>query len=173
MTIATIVSAILQQMPKVTKWQKKFIVHILPLFMGIRGKVNMKQMSRYGSYNETTYHNQLKKPFDYLQFNPELIAQHGSGQYLLVFDPSYLPKSGKKKPNVGSFWSGYAGAMRSGLELVVSQIRFGEKKNLRREINFKKEIFLQKNLFFKIYLSPPPLAARTFPKTLFVEAVVR
>jgi uncharacterized protein with NAD-binding domain and iron-sulfur cluster len=122
MTIATIVSAILQQMPKVTKWQKKFIVHILPLFMGIRGKVNMKQMSRYGSYNETTYHNQLKKPFDYLQFNQELIAQHGSGQYLLVFDPSYLPKSGKKTPNVGSFWSGCAGAMRPGLELGIFSI---------------------------------------------------
>jgi hypothetical protein len=122
MTIATIVSAILQQMPKGTKWQKKFIVHILPLFMGIRGKGNMKQMNRYGSYNETTYHNQLKKTFDYLQFNQELIAQHGSGQYLLVFDPSYLPKSGKKKPNVGSFWSGCAGAMRSGLELGIFSI---------------------------------------------------
>jgi hypothetical protein len=36
---------------------------------------------------------------------------------MIAFDPSYVPKSGKRTPGVGYFWSGCAGKSKWGLEL--------------------------------------------------------
>jgi hypothetical protein len=119
MTIATFVSAILEQMREISKPQQKFIIHIIGLYMSIRGRINFKQMSRYGTYNETTYHNQFKGSFDFISFNKNLIKSKGDSEYLLVFDPTYIPKSGVKTPNVGNFWSSCAGQMKRGLEFGV------------------------------------------------------
>jgi DDE superfamily endonuclease len=122
MTVATFVSAIIGQMPKIGKCQHDFWVHIIQLFLGIRGRINFKQMSRYGIYNETTYHNHFSKPIPFAKFNKHLIKTVGSGHNVLVFDPSYLPKSGQKTPNVGTFWSGCAGKMCHGIEIGVFSI---------------------------------------------------
>jgi hypothetical protein len=40
-----------------------------------------------------------------------------SEERLIAFDPSYLPKSGKKTDGIGRFWSGCAGTVRKGLEI--------------------------------------------------------
>ncbi len=119
MTIATFVSAILGQMRDISKPQQKFIIHIIGLYMSIRGRINFSQMSRYGTYNETTYHRQFQEKFDFISFNNKVIESKGSGEYLLVFDPTYLPKAGVKTPNVGKFGSGCAGPMKQGLEFGV------------------------------------------------------
>jgi hypothetical protein len=119
MTVATIVSAILQQMPEIKGYQKKFLAPIILLFMGIRGKINFKQMSRYGAYNETSYHTHFEASFDHASFNKKLVSAHGSGHYILAFDPTYLPKSGKHTPDIGQFWSGCAGSMKRGIEIGV------------------------------------------------------
>ena len=36
---------------------------------------------------------------------------------IIAFDPSYIPKSGKKTYGLGSYWSGCAGAVKRGLEI--------------------------------------------------------
>ncbi|EKF54418.1 hypothetical protein I215_12338 [Galbibacter marinus] len=41
---------------------------------------------------------------------------HGSGDFTIAFDPSYVSKSGKKTPGVGYFWSGSAARAKWGLE---------------------------------------------------------
>jgi hypothetical protein len=119
MTVATFVAAILKQMRDISKPQQKFLIHILGLYLSIRGRINFSQMSRYGTYNEGTYHNQFKEHFDFINFNKNLIKRAGSGEYLLVFDPTHLPKSGSKTPEVGKFWSSCASQMKKGLEFGI------------------------------------------------------
>ena len=49
-------------------------------------------------------------------FNQQLIQQHGSGHYILAFDPSYIRKSGQATTGVGKYWSGSAQTTLWGLE---------------------------------------------------------
>ena len=99
------------------KSRKKFIQHILILFMGIRGRYNFLNMARYGEYSEQSYRNNLKNRFDFIGFNIELINQTCSKHRILAFDPSYIPKSGKHTDHLGWFWSGTSGKALKGLEI--------------------------------------------------------
>jgi hypothetical protein len=45
------------------------------------------------------------------------VKEHCSTRTVIGFDPSYIPKSGKKTEGVGKFWSGCAGAPKWGLEI--------------------------------------------------------
>jgi hypothetical protein len=97
------VGAILVQMPEVGKWQRSFLVHLMPLFLTIKWRINFLQLSRYGGKAESTYRCQFEKSFDNAQFNEYLISQHGSGHYVAAFDPSPISKIGKKTPQRGYF----------------------------------------------------------------------
>lgn len=107
----------LNKMKGVNKWQYDFIVEILGLFLSIKGRLNFLQLSRYGKAGEQHYRNQFNKPFDFLDFNKALIAQHGGKHLTIAFDPSYISKSGKATSGVGYYWSGVAGKTKWGLEL--------------------------------------------------------
>lgn len=113
----SLITAIIAKIGKTTKPKQKFIQHILILYMGLRGKYNFINMARYGSYTEQTYRNQMSKPFDWAGFNMNLIQQSCSRELILAFDPSYLPKSGKKTAHVGRFWSGKDQAVKPGIEI--------------------------------------------------------
>lgn len=113
----TLVSAILAKLPKVGKWQRQFIIHLIPLFMSIKGRINFMQMSRYGTYSMTTYRNNFDKPFDFGAFNGELIREQGSGYHAIIFDPSHIRKSGRHTFGKDRFWSGCDNAAKPGLEI--------------------------------------------------------
>lgn len=85
--------------------------------MGIRGRYNFLNMSRYGSYSEQSYRNNFEKEFNFLGFNVELINQSCSRHLIIAFDPSYIPKSGKHTDHLGWFWSGTSGKALKGLEI--------------------------------------------------------
>lgn len=59
----------------------------------------------------------MEKPFDWTEFNKQLILESCSKELILAYDPSYLSKSGKKTPHVGNFWSGTAQAVKRGIEI--------------------------------------------------------
>lgn len=40
------------------------------------------------------------------------------GLLAIAIDPSYISKSGKKTPHIGTFWSGCASSMKHGLEIM-------------------------------------------------------
>ena len=107
----------LHQMNGVNKWQSHFIVEVLILFLSIKGRLNFLQLSRHSQYNEQRFRNQFNKPFDFLNFNKELLIEHASQHVTIAFDPSYISKSGKATPGVGYFWSGVAGKAKWGLEI--------------------------------------------------------
>lgn len=104
-------------MPDIGKWQRDFIIHLMPLLLTIRGRHNFENLSRYGSFNEATYRLRYEGSFAFEQFNEELILSLPDEERIIAFDPSYLPKSGKYTPGTGYFWSGCANATKYGLEI--------------------------------------------------------
>ena len=104
----------LKSVSKVSKPFEKVLMDTLKLFMAIPGKVNFLQMGRYGEFSEQTYRNNFEnEAFDWFAFNEYLVRKVLNGKFLAIaVDPSFLPKSGKKTPWIGRFWSGVAGEMK-------------------------------------------------------------
>jgi hypothetical protein len=117
MKVETFTGAILQKMSGICKSQVKFIVHIVKLFLSMRGRKTYLMMARYGTYCEQTYRQNFEKDFDFKALNKELIKTYCGSELTWIFDPSYIAKSGKKTPGVGYFWSGCAGRPQWGLEI--------------------------------------------------------
>src|SRR5215207_2511214 len=109
--------AIIGKLSTTTKYRTKILQHLLPLFLTMPRKINFKQMAFYSPHNETTLHRQFKQDLDLRQLNMELVKAQGSGRYFIIFDPSFLPKSGKKTPDLDWYWSGCAGSVKRGLEI--------------------------------------------------------
>ena len=104
-------------MPNINKWQRDFLVHLFSTFMIVRGRYNFENISRYGELNECIYRNWYAQPFEFMEFNLTLLDILDKEDRIVVFDPSYLPKSGKKTAGVGYFWSGCAGSTKYGIEI--------------------------------------------------------
>lgn len=113
----SLITAIISKMSNIGKVQAKFISHILMLMLSIRGKANFLQFSRYGYMNEKSYRNNFETDFDWAKFNAEFISINCSDQLIIGFDPSFIPKSGKKTPEIGYFYSGCKGGYERGLEI--------------------------------------------------------
>lgn len=97
--------------------RRRIIGSVLPLLLMLPRRANFKQMAAWGGHNEGTYHNWFCKDLCLDGFNRSLADHHGTGDCFVIFDPSFLPKSGKKSPGVGRFWSGQAGAVKRGMEV--------------------------------------------------------
>ena len=95
MKTLALTSAILDKMPQIGKWQRNFILHLIPLFLSITGRINFSQMARYGIFSVTTYRNNFDKSFDFLAFNTYHIEMQSSGYNSILFDPSHINKRGK------------------------------------------------------------------------------
>lgn len=115
------ITAILAKMSEIKKPQRDFLVHTLVLFLSIRSRINFLQLERHskGVYKESTYRLQFEQYFDFAQFNTHLAQAHGSGHFVLGFDPSYIRKSGKKSEQTGKYWSGCSQRREWGLEAGV------------------------------------------------------
>ncbi len=113
----SLITAIISKMSDIGKVQAKFIEHILLLMLSIRGKANFLQFSRYGDMNEKSYRSNFESEFDWSKFNGEFISINCSDELIIGFDPSFIPKSGKKTPDIGYFYSGCKGNYERGLEI--------------------------------------------------------
>ena len=99
------------------KWRRDFIKDVLWLFLSINAPVNFLQLGRYGKYGEQRYRQHFEVDFDFFNFNAKLIQQYCGTRRAIAFDPSYIPKSGRKTDGVGWFWSGSANQTKWGLEI--------------------------------------------------------
>ncbi len=113
----SLISTILRNSLELNKRRRKFILHILLLFLSHRGRMNFLQMERQGTMNEKSYRNQFEQPMDWLSFNKELVQSKCSDEIIIGFDPSYISKSGKNTPELGYFYSGCAAQYKRGLEI--------------------------------------------------------
>ena len=87
---------------------EKTFMDTMKLFMAISDRINFLQLGRYGCFSEQTYRNLFEnETFDWFAFNASIISKHLTGKRkAIAVDPSYIPKSGKKTPWIGYFWSG-------------------------------------------------------------------
>lgn len=106
---------------KLNKSIQTNVMEMLFLLMVIPRKCNFTQMGRYGKRGEQSYRETAERSVDWLEMNMWLSAfafKKGKGRNAIVIDPSFIKKSGKHTPYVGTFWSGCAGAVKHGLELL-------------------------------------------------------
>lgn len=115
----TIVKTILAQLPTVRQPQAKFLDTLFATILALRGHVNYRNLSRYCDYSERTIQRQFRASFDWAQFH-HLTLQAvlgGADEWIEVQDASFVPKSGKHTPGLGSFFNGCAGRAERGLEI--------------------------------------------------------
>ena len=109
---------------KLSKSFEKVIIEVLLLYMVIPGKINFTQMGRYGRHGEQCYRQNFGRPrtkgMNWLRFNAALALRYfgSGGRKAIAIDPSYISKAGRKTPHIGRFWSGCAGAVKHGLEIM-------------------------------------------------------
>jgi hypothetical protein len=104
-------------MDGITPVRRKFLVHIFILFLSMRGRLNFANMARYGVYSEKTYRTHCAMAFDVFTFNTRVIEHRCSRHRIIAADCSYVPKSGKHTPNLGTFWNGCVSTALPGLEI--------------------------------------------------------
>lgn len=111
------ITSILRGMVGLSQPRKKFFEHVFILFLSISQRLNFLQLARHSKhYGESSFRLHFEQYFDFATFNRDLILQHGSGHYILAFDPSYIKKSGRATPGMGKYWSGAAKDTCWGLE---------------------------------------------------------
>lgn len=104
-------------MPHMSKPRRAFLIHSLGLFLSISHRINFLQLARHSSkYRESSYRLHFEQYVDFTRMNQAYIEQHGSGHYVLAFDPTYIRKSGRATSGVGKYWSGSAQTALWGLE---------------------------------------------------------
>jgi hypothetical protein len=116
--------AIMDSGAKLSKSFEKVIIEILLLYMVIPGKINFTQLGRYGMHGEQCYRQNFgrkrSKSINWLRFNVSLALRFfgTGGRKAIAIDPSFISKAGRKTPHIGRFWSGCAGAVKHGLEIM-------------------------------------------------------
>ncbi len=113
----TRIGKILARMDGISCVRKKFLTHIFVLFMSVPGRMNFLNMARYGSYCEKTYRTHFEADFDFFTFNRLLIDQTCTEHRIIAADCSFVPKSGKHTPLLGTFWNGSISKAQKGLEI--------------------------------------------------------
>ncbi len=79
-----------------SKSRKEFLTHMLRMFLSISGRINFLQLAPHStSYVESTVRMQFEQYVDFATLNQAYIVKKGSGHYIIAFDLSYIPKSGK------------------------------------------------------------------------------
>lgn len=106
---------------KLAKTFQTLLIEILTLYMILPRKINFTQMARYGEQTYRQNFNRKKKDcIDWLLLNLSLAGRvlDMDGLLAIAIDPCYISKAGKKTPHIGRFWSGCAGAVKHGLEIM-------------------------------------------------------
>lgn len=96
------------------------LAEISLLMLLLPHKANFTQLEKYGKRSESCYRQNFSRPVDWLKLNVNLAEMRlGSGRRrAIAIDPSFISKSGVKTPGIGRFWSGCAGAVKKGLEIL-------------------------------------------------------
>ncbi len=116
--LSTISSVLNNSSTTINKWRRDFIFETLILFLSIPGRICFLQLARYSKRCEQSFRQQFEKQLNFMELNSNIVKENFSNRRAIAIDPSYIPKSGKKTPYLGSFWSGSAQAVKRGLEVM-------------------------------------------------------
>lgn len=103
----------------ISKPQRNFLVMLFSTILIVRGKVTFRNLSRYSPRSEKSYSRHFRRAFDFVGFNRQLIdeAFGTTSERIVAFDPSFIPKAGKKTYGRDVFWNGCHGRAEKGLEV--------------------------------------------------------
>jgi hypothetical protein len=106
-------------MSNVSKPQRNFIRALFPLLMGLRGRANFRNLSRYSDYHEKTFSRWYRRAFDFVEFNRLSLQALNETEPTLIAatDCRFAPKSGKHTDGLGKFYSSARGKAEKGLEI--------------------------------------------------------
>ena len=115
----TVVTGTLNQLSGLAKPQRKFIAALLATILALRGRVNYRNLARYGDYSERTYSRQFQRSFPWLEFHAKTLQAVTVKTHELIAaqDASFIPKSGKKTYGLDKFYNGCASRPERGLEI--------------------------------------------------------
>lgn len=116
--VRSIVASALNQGTKIRKNFQSFFIETMILILTVYGKLNFLSMSRHGDSCESRFRQNFKRKFDWCAFNSGMLLDAGGHRGAIALDHSFIPKSGKKTPGLGRYWSGCAGTVRRGLEIL-------------------------------------------------------
>jgi hypothetical protein len=139
-------------------------------------------MKRYTGKSEQYFSINFENKVNYQAINLEMIKERVH-ECIVAFDPSYLPKSGRKTFGLGSRWSGCAGAVKRGLEICgfaavdvelntafhLNAIQTPGSKDFNL-LSWYCQIIRENYLYFK-ELTKYPVADSFFAESEVVEAI--
>jgi hypothetical protein len=119
------------------KVRTRILQTIFSAMLSLQYRNNFKRLSEVIRCNENTVHNWMKRTdLNLLEFNSALISSEGGGDYIVIFDPSFICKSGKRTPGLGRYWSGQAGQVKRGLD--AGSLAIGD-RNLHTALHLSAE----------------------------------
>jgi hypothetical protein len=115
----TMVNDILKQLPGLGLPQRKFLASLFVTILVLRGRVNFRNLSRYGDDSERTIARQFREPFDWPAFHQRVLmtALDPRSEVVSAHDASFIPKSGQQTCGLGHFFNGCASRAECGLEI--------------------------------------------------------
>ena len=137
------VAVALSSMTNLSKSFRTFIIETMELFLTSSGRMNFTQMARCGRSCESRFRQNFKKSFDWLSFNRHFLSPMMGHRIAIGIDPCFIPKAGKKTPGLDWFWSGCAGAIKHGLEILGLSIVDADAKDavfLKAEQTFTSKV---------------------------------
>jgi hypothetical protein len=107
----------LQQVNGIKKPQLNFLSTLFEVMWTVPHRINFMNMGRFSSLSEQTFRLQFKKGFDFLDLFISMLSGKEKKEMLLVFDPSFVSKSGKHTYGLARYWNGKAQRAEKGLEI--------------------------------------------------------
>jgi hypothetical protein len=113
-----LVNDILQQRPGLGQPQRTFLATLCVTILGLRGRVNVRTLSRYCDYAERTIARQFRAPFAWPALHPRVLrtALDPRSELVSAHDASCIPKRGKPTCGLGHCFNGGASRAARGLE---------------------------------------------------------
>lgn len=113
------ISASIDQVIDMTKPQKKFVKWLVEKWVMLPVRHNFMNLFRYseGCYSEKSIRQQFSRKISFCSWFDTAFSGLKKKECLAAFDPSYVPKSGKKTYGIGRFWSSKDGRAMRGIEI--------------------------------------------------------
>jgi hypothetical protein len=91
------------------------------LMLMLPGHVTFRNLSRYSPYHEKTFARWFARDFDFVSLNRAAIVEvvMPRHEHVLAFDPSFVPKSGKRTHGLDVFWNSAHNRTEKGLEIAT------------------------------------------------------
>ena len=103
---------------KVRKNFKTFFIQTMLIYATTFIRINFSQMGRLSSSCEQRYRQNFEKKFNWIAFNKFFLSMLPMRRCAIALDPNFISKSGKHTPGLAYFWSGTAGTIKRGLEIL-------------------------------------------------------